>query len=212
MESTQLRLLLVRHGQSEWNAAGRLQGQTEHVGLTELGRRQARAAAEHLAGERVDTLLTSDLARAAQTAAAVADTTGLTAVRDARLREQCHGVLEGRSLSEAEHARIRAAGPSERIGGGESLDDVRRRVIPLLRVYVDAACDGRGIVLVTHGETIRAALAWLTSTASPELPPNGSITTVCLTGGVLTERYTVVPSLGAPVGVARAVSGRRGQP
>src|SRR3954471_231238 len=72
-----LTLLLVRHGQSEWNAAGRMQGQTEHVPLTELGHAQAARAAEELADLRPGALVSSDLRRAVQTAEHCARSTGL---------------------------------------------------------------------------------------------------------------------------------------
>jgi broad specificity phosphatase PhoE len=66
--SRPLTLLLVRHGQSEWNAAGLMQGQTAHVPLTELGHAQAAAAAAELAALRPGALLSSDLLRAVQSA------------------------------------------------------------------------------------------------------------------------------------------------
>src|SRR3954471_13891038 len=72
-----LTLLLVRHGQSEWNAEGRLQGQTAHVPLTALGHEQAAAAAQRLAGLRPGALVSSDLRRAVETAEHCARATGL---------------------------------------------------------------------------------------------------------------------------------------
>lgn len=209
--SEPLRIFLVRHGQSEWNAIGRLQGQVEYVELTNVGRRQACAAAGHLASEQVDLLLTSDLRRAVQTAEAVSVATGLAACPDRRLREQLYGVLQGCSPSEAGRAAIDGAHPSARIGGGESLEDVFRRVGSLLRCCIAAARDQRmrGIVLVTHGETIRVALAWLASgsidRARRVVPPNGSITTVSMTDGKMIALHTVVPAVcgTAQVGASR---------
>jgi broad specificity phosphatase PhoE len=64
-----LTLLLVRHGQTEWNATGRMQGQTAHVPLTGLGHAQSAAAAGRLVGSGVGALVSSDLSRAPQTAA-----------------------------------------------------------------------------------------------------------------------------------------------
>lgn len=178
-------LRLVRHGQSRWNAAGLLQGQTAHVGLTDLGHRQARAVAGHLAGHAVDTLVTSDLARAVQTADAVAAVTGLTPYRDRRLREQCHGVFEGGPVSALPD-------PAAPVPGGESLADVCDRMASLLRCCLDGRA--RDVVLVTHGETIRAALTVLCGRAPETIPPNGSVTTVTVSAGLATVR-TVVPDL-----------------
>lgn len=182
---TPLRLRLVRHGQSRWNAAGLLQGQTAHVGLTDLGHRQAWALAEHLTGHAVDALVTSDLARAMQTADAVAAITGLAARRDRRLREQCHGVFEGRPVAAL-------ADPTAPVAGGESLADVCDRTESLLRSCLRG--QPRDVVLVTHGETIRAALTVLCGRTPETIPPNGSVTTVTIIDHVVAVR-TVVPDL-----------------
>ena len=87
---------LVRHGESTWNAEGRLQGQVADVPLTHRGRGQARRAAAQLAGRGVDALVTSDLVRAAQTAHEVGVATGLVPVPEPALREQALGELQGR--------------------------------------------------------------------------------------------------------------------
>ena len=95
-----LTLLLVRHGQSEWNAAGRMQGQTAHVPLTALGHEQAAAAARELAALRPGALISSDLHRAVQTAEHCARATGLPVTTTPALREQGYGVLERRPSRE----------------------------------------------------------------------------------------------------------------
>lgn len=177
-----IRIFLVRHGESEWNVEGRLQGQTAHVELTERGRRQARALARHLGRAGIDLLLSSDLARAARTARLIADGTGSAVVFDRRLREQFYGELEGCLLSDPALSGPGQLDPEVSIGGGESLEDVYRRVGALLRERIEAAASQghRGIALVTHGETIRAAIAWLrgqrVSDAPRGIPPNGSVT------------------------------------
>ena len=91
-----LTLLLVRHGQSEWNAAGLMQGQTLDVPLTVLGHSQAASAAREHAALRPGALISSDLLRAVQTAEHCAQATGLAFTTSAALREQGYGVLEGR--------------------------------------------------------------------------------------------------------------------
>lgn len=185
MSPASLCVHLVRHGQSRWNAAGLLQGQTAHVGLTCLGHRQARAVAGQLAGCPVDALLTSDLARAVQTAAEVAVATGRPAHQDRRLREQCHGVFEGRPVSSL-------ADPTVAVAGGESFAEVCVRTESLLRWCRDTRL--RDVVLVTHGETIRAALTVLSGRTPDAIPPNGSVTTATVTGHGVAVR-TVVPPL-----------------
>lgn len=182
-----LSIFLVRHGQSEWNAIGRMQGHTRHVGLTELGIQQASAVARRLAAEDVDVLITSDLIRAVQTARAVAKATGLPVVADRRLRERCYGVLDGRWASDPAFAAVDSGDTTSRVGGGESFEDVYQRVGELLsmRIAIAHSSQHRGIVLVTHGEAIRAAIAWLSggdSRAAPTtVPSNGSVTRIRIT-------------------------------
>lgn len=87
-------ILLIRHGETAWNAVRRLQGHID-IGLNEEGQRQAAALATALADVALDAVVASDLQRAAQTAAAVAVRHGLPVQTDALLRERCYGVFEG---------------------------------------------------------------------------------------------------------------------
>ena len=87
-------IILIRHGETAWNAERRLQGHID-IGLNEEGLRQARALARALAGERLDAIYSSDLARAYQTAQAVAGLHGLPLHEDPGLRERCYGGFEG---------------------------------------------------------------------------------------------------------------------
>lgn len=154
-------IYLVRHGQSEWNLRRLTQGQTMHPRLTELGRTQAETAADlilaDLRGLSCRHVLSSDLVRAAETAEIIADRLGATVTHDIRLREHALGDLEGQPYEEgwsmADHPDW--LDPHVRVGGGETVQEVYERVGSLL--------DGlRGpLVLVSHGDTIRAAHAWL---------------------------------------------------
>ncbi|HWX09771.1 MAG TPA: histidine phosphatase family protein, partial [Gaiellaceae bacterium] len=83
-------LLLVRHGETDWNAEGRLQGHTDRP-LNEHGRRQAHALAERLAGDDIAAVYASDLARARETAEILGAKLGLPVSRDAGLRERDWG-------------------------------------------------------------------------------------------------------------------------
>src|SRR3954454_18053064 len=125
-------LLLVRHGQSEWNATGRMQGQTAHVPLTALGHEQAAAAARELATLRPGALISSDLHRAVQTAEHCAGTTGLPFTTTPALREQGYGVLEGRPSRELWDL-VDWTDPHWAAEGGESLDELHARVGAFLR-------------------------------------------------------------------------------
>jgi probable phosphoglycerate mutase len=158
------RLFIWRHGQTEWNVADRIQGQTD-VGIDAVGRAQAAVAAAHLATERPDVIIASDLLRAADTAAALAAVTGLTVHPDPRLRERFFGDWQGMTVPEvaaaypAEHARWRRGEP---IGacGVEDLDDLAKRVAA---AAVDAIglADGGTAVIVTHGGAAKYALGEL---------------------------------------------------
>jgi len=171
-------LLLVRHGQSEWNAAGRMQGQTPHPPLTALGHAQAITAAQELAELRPGALISSDLTRAVQTAEHCAAATGLP-IRFCRgLREQAYGVLEGMPSRDL-WSVVDWTDPHWSAEGGESLAELHGRVSAVLK-DLSAEPPADVVALVTHGDTIRAAqaiVAGLGADALPALtPPNGSIT------------------------------------
>ncbi|MCV2491765.1 histidine phosphatase family protein [Geodermatophilus sp. YIM 151500] len=173
-----LTLLLVRHGQSEWNAAGLMQGQTAHVPLTDLGHAQAAAVADELARLSPGALVSSDLHRAVQTAEHCARTTGLPVSTTPALREQGYGVLEGRPSRELWDV-VDWTDPHWSAEGGESLAQVHARVAAYLdRLRADPPADV--VALVTHGDTIRAAQAVAAGDgpgAMPAVtPPNGTVT------------------------------------
>ena len=97
MEST--RILLVRHGETDWNASGRIQGHSD-TPLNAAGRQQAQRAAQRLAPEPVRALYSSDLARAFETATIIGEPLGLTVVTSPRLRERQYGAWEGLTSAE----------------------------------------------------------------------------------------------------------------
>ena len=97
MRRTQL--IVVRHGETEWNIAGIRQGHLDSR-LTARGMAQAKALAQRLARERFTALYSSDLGRAVQTAMSVADLTGHEVVTDARLRERHLGIFQGLNADE----------------------------------------------------------------------------------------------------------------
>ncbi|MEO3779027.1 histidine phosphatase family protein [Micromonospora sp. B11E3] len=158
------RLIVWRHGNTDWNAAGRVQGQTD-VPLNDLGREQAAAAASVLAALRPDAIVASDLSRAADTAAALAALTGLPVRTDARLRERHFGRWQGLLLTEVaerhpeEYARWRAGDPDPG-ADVESLDDLGKRLGTALQDAADAAPGGT-VVVATHGGGARQGCGYL---------------------------------------------------
>jgi len=172
------RLIVWRHGNTDWNAGHRVQGQTD-TPLNDLGRRQAAEAAPLLAALRPDAIVTSDLSRAADTAAALAALTGLPVHTEPRLRERAYGLWQGLTMSEvaerfpAEHARWRAGeqSPGCEI---ETLDDLAKRVGEALQEAAEAAPDGT-VVVATHGGAARQGCGHLLGWPVPLLRTVGPL-------------------------------------
>ena len=93
------RLLIVRHGETEWNAEGRIQGHTD-VALSDKGRRQASLVAERLSGVPIDMAYSSDLLRASETAQWILEKRDLPLQALPELRERYYGVFEGLTVEE----------------------------------------------------------------------------------------------------------------
>ncbi|WP_306212440.1 histidine phosphatase family protein [Actinoplanes sp. RD1] len=162
---TTTRLIVWRHGNTDWNRDGRVQGQTD-VPLNDLGRQQAVDAAELLVRLRPDVVVASDLSRAADTAAALAALTGLPVRPDERLRERHFGKWQGLTMAEVaeqrpdEHARWKAG--QTVIGGDvETLDDLGKRVAEGLEAAAGLAPEGGTIVAATHGAAARQGIGHL---------------------------------------------------
>ncbi|MBO1756753.1 histidine phosphatase family protein [Allobranchiibius sp. CTAmp26] len=182
-----MRVHLVRHGESTWNLAHRVQGQTVHPDLTPLGRTQAAVAAQTLL-RRVDgrvVLWSSDLLRAARTAQLIGHALRVPVQYDEALREQHLGTMEGRTVDEL-HAEPTPAGQhvSEvRWAGGESTQDVAARFRRFAARELRATSPRvRDLVIVSHGDTIRVARAVLAGRGHRDVEwdpiENGSVHTV----------------------------------
>lgn len=165
------RLVLLRHGQTEFNAGSRMQGQLD-TDLTDLGHAQAAAAAEVLAKRQPIAIVSSDLRRAYDTALALGERVGVPVTVDLRLRETHLGDWQGLT-----HLEVDAAAPGARLAwredarwaphGGENRVDVADRSVPLVAEVVAALPDwgrddvDRPVVLVAHGGLIAALTAGL---------------------------------------------------
>lgn len=163
------RLILLRHGQTASNAEGRMQGQLD-TDLTDLGRRQAAAAADALGDRDPVAIVSSDLRRARDTADALAAVTGGTVETDVRLRETMLGDWQGMTHHEVDaympgaRRRWRDA-PEWAPPGGEARVDVAARSYPLVTELSERLSEWgsseRPVILVAHGGLIAALTARL---------------------------------------------------
>jgi probable phosphoglycerate mutase len=178
----------VRHGESTFNAEGRIQGQSDSP-LSDLGRRQAVAAADALAPRPIDAVYSSPLCRARETALEIADRHGVAVLGDPRLMELDAGVFEGRLRSElaqaypSELARWLGGDEDFAIPGGESRRQLMLRGCEAVRSIAGAG--HREAVIVTHGgllSVVLRALLRMPEAVPPFSIQNGSITRVAMDG------------------------------
>ncbi len=142
-------ILLARHGETDWNREGRLQGHLDPP-LNDRGRAQARELACDVAAEAIEAVYTSDLRRAAETAAIVAAAFGLPVTVDQRLREIDLGSWAGLTRADIEERF-----PGATAHDGETRDEHRERVLASVREIAGRHPQGR-VLVVTHGGSIRS--------------------------------------------------------
>ncbi|MDP3082836.1 MAG: histidine phosphatase family protein [Rubrivivax sp.] len=176
------RVLAIRHGETDWNLASRIQGHTD-IGLNATGLWQAERMAQALAAEGIEAIYSSDLQRAWQTAAALGLAAGRTVVADSGLRERCFGAFEGTTFVDIEQRwpdaaeRWRRRDPDFGPDGGERLIDFYARSVDAAQRLV-ARHPGQTVALVAHGGVLdclyraatrldlRAPRSWLLGNAS----------------------------------------------
>lgn len=159
------RVVVWRHGQTAWNAGYRFQGQLD-IELDDVGRAQAARASRLLAALSPSAIISSDLARARETADALALVTGLPVSVDKRLREIDVGSWSGLTFAEVSErfpgeAAEWADGREGRRGGGESLVEVGARAFEAVSEALVSLPAGETLVVATHGACGRAVIASL---------------------------------------------------
>lgn len=157
--------MLWRHGQTAWNLEQRFQGNTD-IELTGTGVAQARRAARLLAALSPDAIIASDLSRAADTAAELAELTGLPVTHYEGLRETYAGLWQGLTHAEileryGEQYRAWKRGEPVRRGGGELETEVADRAAPVVLTAADKLAEDGVLVVVSHGGTIRTTIGRL---------------------------------------------------
>ncbi len=193
-------IILIRHGETAWNAERRLQGHID-IALNDAGLRQARALGAALAGEQIDVVVASDLQRAQQTALAVAGTRTVAVQSDVQLRERCYGAFEGLLYAEIEQrfpeqfvawqARdVDAVMPP----GARVAESFRQFYQRSLNAILDWAArhPGQTLALVAHGGVLecayRAARSMPLETPRNFAVKNASINRFVVIDGKLTLR------------------------
>ncbi|MDB5960676.1 MAG: histidine phosphatase family protein [Massilia sp.] len=195
--TTTTNIILIRHGETAWNAERRLQGHID-IGLNARGQAQALALGRALADTRLDAIIASDLGRAWQTAAAIAEGRAVTVSQDPALRERCYGGFEGLL-----YADIAAAYPAEFAAWqsrdidalmpagerqAESFRSFYQRSISAILGWA-ARCPGATIAIVAHGGVLecayRAALKLALDTPRDFPVLNASINHFSVTEGEL---------------------------
>lgn len=164
-------LAFIRHGQTDWNARGLLQGSSD-IPLNDTGRQQARSTETMLRNWQWDAVVSSPLARARETAQIVADGLGLTlGPAYDELAERDYGEHEGTNASE-----MMARYPDRSYPGAEPIDAMVERALRGL-VRIDADYPGKNVVVVAHGTIIKYTLIRLTGHPI-EMVDNGSVSTI----------------------------------
>ncbi|HUR52445.1 MAG TPA: histidine phosphatase family protein [Mycobacteriales bacterium] len=207
------RIVLLRHGRTAHNADGRIQGQLD-VELDELGRNQAQALGTVFAAQPPAVVVSSDLARAKETARAVCEHVGLPLRLDPRLRETHFGDWQGLTGDEVSaqwpdlYERWRKGDDCP--AGGETRLEVAARAAEVVGEVLPSVPDGETLLLVTHGGTARALVGTLCGFDPDDwwtLAPLGNTcwsTVVEAHVGWRLERHNtgLGPLLGAPTGAS----------
>jgi broad specificity phosphatase PhoE len=175
------RLVLLRHGQTDYNVGGRMQGHLDSM-LTETGVEQAASVAPEIARLVPDRLISSDLKRAVDTAELVSAACGLPVKYDARLRETHLGEWQGRTVAEIEDGWPGAiatwrSDPGWAPPGGESRIEVVRRSLPVVEELDEEFTTGEDttVVLVAHGGLIAGLVCGLLALPTATWPAIGGI-------------------------------------
>lgn len=177
-----VRVILIRHGETEWNASGRWQGDAP-VPLNDAGRQQAHLLANYLRQRSIDQIISSDLSRAYSTAQILAAEIERTVILDKRLRECDLGHWQGLTLEEVEAwdsvklEKFRGDPFNVPRPGGESLRDAGQRGLKALQAYVDQYPEST-LLCVSHGGTINSILQLLFPTYERQGLSNTSLTEI----------------------------------
>jgi len=191
--NSSIRVVLWRHGQTDWNVENRFQGHSD-IALNKVGEYQVRAAAKVLAALNPDRIISSDLIRAQSTAAALSEITKIKVEINADLRETDGGLWEGKLASEnrASHGELFAnwyEGGDEAAGvTGERRSDVAKRAVAVIEK--ETTNFSGTIVFVTHGGTVRSVLGSILKLPILQWGVIGGLSNACWSILELTKHHT----------------------
>ena len=156
-------LLLLRHGETEWNLSGRWQGQAADTPLTDLGREQARIVAGRLRSYPISAIYSSDLVRALETAQIIGQALHVAPIPEPALRESDIGAWTGLTWDEIaarfpDEVAAMYAGQEVRRGGGESYGELQARLAAAAE-NIAARHPGQTVLLVGHGAALRSLVS-----------------------------------------------------
>jgi len=193
LPNSPIRVVLWRHGQTDWNVENRFQGHSD-IPLNKVGQYQASEAAKVLAALRPDRIISSDLIRAQETAAALAALTDIKVEINPNLRETDGGLWEGKLASEnrATHGELFAnwyEGGDEPAGvTGERRSDVAKRAVAVIEKEMTNFSGT--IVFVTHGGTVRSVLGSILKLPIAQWGVIGGLSNACWSVLELTKHHT----------------------
>ena len=188
-----IRVVLWRHGQTDWNVENRFQGHSD-IPLNKVGQYQVTEAAKVLAALRPDRIISSDLIRAQATAAALAQLTDIKVEINPGIRETDGGLWEGKLASEnrASHGELFASwyeGGDEPAGvTGERRSDVAKRAVSVIEKETENFSGT--IVFVTHGGTVRSVLGLILNLPISKWGVIGGLSNACWSVLELTKHHT----------------------
>lgn len=188
----QTTIILIRHGQTDWNKAHRVQGQTD-IPLSQEGKQQAMLLAGKLKAMQIDALYSSKLSRAKETADIIAQVTNLRVVASYAFNERNFGIYEGKLWVEvdAEFAKKGADFHHTTPQGGESLHDFVTRITTAFDAVVTKHL-GKTIAIICHGGVLRVLIRHLRGVSHTDAEvirfPNTSISIFHLDGKQVIEK------------------------
>lgn len=171
-------IYVIRHGQTDWNKEGKIQGQV-NIPLNDEGKRQAMEAREEIAGIKFDAVFCSPLERTRQTCQIAYG--GDNVIYDDRIMERDFGSNDGKKRAEVDFDAFWTAGSPENAACGETMEHMASRVVSFLD-EINAKYKGKDILIVTHGGVIMIMKAYFCG-----IPENNNFLNYLVTNGAVTK-------------------------